>query len=105
MRAELEETFRPEKYKMGVSAILYAIGGVIPNPVFSTEEFFSHGIPFPIYRLTGVAESMPPQPFYEFWIPAIIVNMIVWYVIGSSLVEIYRTEQKVISNGRENEYC
>ena len=94
MKRQLKEIFRPRRENIAVSSVLYAVSGVVPNPVFSTESFFSHGIPIPIYLLTGVAESMPPQPSYKFWIPAIILNAITWYLIGSSLVEIYRKKIK-----------
>lgn len=90
----LKDVLTPERDNITVSAVLYTVGGVVPNPVFSTENFFSHGIPLPVYRLTGVGQSMPPQPFYEFWLPAIIVNAALWYLIGSSLVELYRNRAK-----------
>ena len=94
MKKRLKEIFRPERENIAASALLYTVGGVVPNPIFSTESFFSHGLPLPIYRLTGVAQSMPPQPTYEFWIPAIIFNAIIWYIIGSSAVEIYLNKVK-----------
>jgi hypothetical protein len=89
---ELKEIVRPRKENIAASLILYILGSIVPNLVFSVESFYSYGIPLPIYRISAVAESMPPQPLYEFWIPGIILNGLFWYLTGCYLVEKYRTK-------------
>ncbi|EHK02300.1 hypothetical protein HRED_04724, partial [Candidatus Haloredivivus sp. G17] len=44
----------------------------------------------PVYRVTAVMDSMPPQPVYEIFIAGILANLVVWYFIGASSVELYR---------------
>lgn len=94
MKNRVKNTLRPEKLNLGISSVLFLISGVIPNPIFASSGFFSYGIPLPVYRLSGVMDSLPQQPVYEFWIIGIAVNIVLWYIIGSVIAFYYRNRVK-----------
>lgn len=94
MIKKLKKLVRPDRIKLGLSTILFGLGSASPNPLFSLGEFMSYGWPLPVYRVTAVMDSMPPQPAYEIFIAGILANLVVWYFIGASSVELYRRKKQ-----------
>jgi len=89
-----EEKFRqflnPDKGKIGFSIVFYAVAGALPNPLLSLGSFLSYGWPLPIYRVTGVYDSMPPEPIYEISLIALAANAVFWYLIGCKITKLNR---------------
>jgi hypothetical protein len=90
MKDRIIEFFRPDGEKVALASVLFVLGAILPNLLFSYGGFHSLGIPAPIYFLTSVVETLPPEPQYSFFLSGTAFNAVFWYLVGGINVNLYR---------------
>lgn len=90
MKDKIIEFLRPDAEKVALASVLFVLGAILPNLLFSYSGFHSLGIPAPVYFLTGVVETMPPEPVYSIFLTGTAFNTVFWYLVSCINVNLYR---------------
>jgi hypothetical protein len=90
MKDNIIEFIRPDGEKVALASVLFVLGAILPNLLFSYGGFHSLGLPAPMYFLTSVVDTLPPKPEYSFFLTGTAFNAVFWYLVGVINVNLYR---------------